>query len=77
MNLKLGGEKKIPQNDTYFPLECTYPELQGTVQHLYTLDTNGKKVPKGAKKILEERGCYIENTKFKCTPRCPEVLVYP
>jgi hypothetical protein len=64
MNLTLGGKNKKPQNNTYFPLECTYPELRGTIQYLYTLDIEGNKVPKGARKILEERGCYVEKTRF-------------
>jgi hypothetical protein len=77
MNLFEGGKNKQPQNDTYFPPECIYPELRGTVQHLWKLDDAGNKFPKGAKKILEERGCWIPNTKFACSPRCPEGISYP
>jgi hypothetical protein len=77
MNLTSGGKNKKPQNDTYFPPECTFSELRGQVQHLYNVEPDGTKVPKGVKQILQERECYIEKTKFKCTPRCPEPLSYP
>jgi hypothetical protein len=32
-----GGKDKKPQNVTYYLPECTIPELQGQVQHLYIL----------------------------------------
>jgi hypothetical protein len=77
MNLTSKGKNKKPQNDTYFPPECTIPELRGQVQYLYHIETDGTKVPKGVKQILQERGCYIDKTKLRCSPRCPEALLYP
>jgi hypothetical protein len=77
MNLTPAGKNKKPQNDTYFPLECTFPERRGQVQYLYHVGTDRTKVPKGVKQILQERGCYIEKTKLRCSPRCPEPLLYP
>jgi hypothetical protein len=29
------------------------------------------------RQTLEERGCYVEKTKFQCSPKCPEAVVYP
>ena len=67
MNLTPGGKDKKPQNDTYYPPECTIPELRGQVQHLYNVLPDGTHQPKGIKQILRERGCDIDNIKAKCT----------
>ena len=67
MNLTLGGKDKKPQNDTYYPPECTIPELRGQVQHLYNVLPDGAHEPKGIKQILRERGCDIGKLKSKCT----------
>jgi hypothetical protein len=77
INLGDGGKKSTPKN-TYYPPECTSPELRGTVQTLHTIDAEGNKINKGVKTILQERGCYPENpTNLKCKVRCPDNLAYP
>jgi hypothetical protein len=46
------GEPKLPQNNTYFPLEYRFPELCGQVQYLWQLNKKGEKEEKGLKQIL-------------------------
>ena len=36
-----GGKDKKPRKDTYYPSECTIPELRGQVQHLYNVLPDG------------------------------------
>jgi len=77
INLTDGGKKPTPK-DTYYPPECTIPELRGTIQTLYTMDAEGNKINKGVKTILQERGCYPENPpNLKCKIKCPDNLAYP
>jgi hypothetical protein len=51
INLNNRGKKGILK-DTYYPPECTIPELQGQVHHLYIIDNKGNKANKGVKTIL-------------------------
>jgi hypothetical protein len=77
INLTDKGKKATPK-DTYYPPECTIPELQGTIQTLYTIDAKGNKINKGVKTILQERGYYPKNPpNLKCKIRCPNPIIYP
>jgi hypothetical protein len=77
INLNDGGKKSTPK-DTYYPPECTIPELRGTIQTLYTIDAEGNKINKGVKTILQERGCYPEKPPIlKCKVRCSNPTIYP
>ena len=81
LTLKDGGIKdrkpKIPMKDTYYPLECTFLEKRGLVQHLQVLNKSRQKVQKGLKKILKERGCLVPNTRAKCKKQYSKALIYP
>ena len=77
INLNNRG-KKSTLKDTYYPPECTITELRGTIQTLYTIDSKGNKINKGVKTILQERGCWPENTpNLKCKTRCTNPVAYP
>ena len=77
MNLNNKG-KKSTLKDIYYPLECTIPELRGTIQTLYTIDAEGNKINKGVKTILQERGCYPKNPlNLKCKIKYLNPVVYP
>lgn len=51
MNMKPGGQKPILR-------DTQYKDASGAVhqQQMHILDQNGKKIPKGTKRVLEERG---------------------
>ena len=51
INLSDRGKKPTPK-DTYYPPECTIPELRGTIQSLYTINQKREKLNKGIKTIL-------------------------
>ena len=77
INLNNGGKKSTPK-DIYYPLKCTIPELQGTIQTLYTINAEGNKINKGVKTILQERGCYPKKPlNLKCKVKCPNLTTYP
>ena len=77
INLTDGGKKPTPK-DTYYPPECTIPELRGTIQTLHTIDAKGNKSNKGVKTILKERGCWPEKApNLRCKVRCPPPVAYP
>jgi len=76
INLNDGGKKSTPK-DTYYPLKCTIPELQGIIQTLYTINAEGNKINKRVKTILQERGCYPKNPlNLRCKIRCPNPMAY-
>jgi hypothetical protein len=77
INLSNRGKKSTPK-DIYYPPECIFPKLQGTIQSLYTYDANGNKQNKGIKTILQERGCWPEHIpNLRCKIRCPNPVAYP
>ena len=59
------GNIKPYGRDIYFPPEYTIPGLQGTIQVLWQLNTNGEREPKGMEQILIKRGCNIPGLRFK------------
>jgi hypothetical protein len=73
------GKIKAHGRDTYFLPECTFLELQGTIQLLWQLNTNGEKEPKGVEQILSERGCNVPGLRFRCLDKdkCIPPLEYP
>jgi hypothetical protein len=76
MNLSNGGKQPIQKN-TIYPLECIYPELQGTKQELSYVTAQGERVAKGLKEVLQERGCLVDNIRAKCKTRCLGPILYP
>jgi hypothetical protein len=59
------GNIKAYRRDIYFLPEYTIPELQGTIQVLWQLNSNREREPKGMKQILIKRGCNIPGLRFK------------
>ena len=77
INLNDRGKKSTPK-DTYYPPECIFPELRGTIQSLYTYNIDRNKQNKGIKTILQERGYqpkYAPN--LKCKIKCSNPVAYP
>jgi hypothetical protein len=83
MNKAPGGVKKdnikAYGRDTYFPLKCTIPGLQGTIQLLWQLNPNKEREPKGVEQILIKQGCNISGLRFKSPKgaKCTTPLKYP
>ena len=76
INLSDRGKKPTPK-DTYYPPECTIPELRGTIQSLYTINQKREKLNKGIKTILQERGYYPKNAlNLRYKVRCLNLVAY-
>ena len=73
------GNIKAYRRDTYFLPEYMIPELQGTIQVLWQLNSNREREPKGIEQILIKRGCNIPGLRFKYPKgtKCTAPLEYP